>query len=274
MDYRKQKMILILICIAFLSQSCKTYYDNGTVGGSYTYMHTPMAKKDTTISKSYISAKYNKDLTYYAKEKNESGELSYHYGISKSRINYAFGGGLFMGQYKVSNLKKELGNFNKNYLYYGGVIRAKVAYNWPISPNFHWRIIGVQGSWFIERGPFRDLRNGLIDVGDSEEANFFKDSSSTIEEMTNLSFYPYTEFSYRINNSFIITPNFGAGYKLNGLLAFRGFMGLNISYREKVHLWIVMQEVGDDLIRLMNNSFISECPGNNSTIQLGISLAF
>ena len=274
MNYRKQKMILILLCIIFLSQSCKTYYSDGIAGGTYTYMHTPMPEENTTISKHYISARYNKDLTYYAQEKNKSGELSYHYSVSKPHINYACGGGFFMGQYKVVNLKDKLAKLNNNYSYYGGAIRAKIAYNWPISPNFHWRVIGLQGSWLIERGPFRNFKDQLIDVGDFEVTNFFKNSTKVIKDITNFSFYPYTEFTCKIGDSFLITPNFGLGVKLNGILAFRSFMGLNISYREKINFWVITQKVGNNLVHQVNNNFISENLGNNSNTQLGVSFAF
>jgi len=274
MDLRKLKTILLLLCIACLSQGCKTYYGNGIAGGTYTYMHTPMSKKNTTICKNYISARYNKDLTYYAKEDNKFGELSYHHAVSKSYINYAIGGGFFMGQYKVANLKDELADLNKNYLYYGGVVRGKVAFNWPISPNFHWRVIGIQGSWLIERGPFRNFKKDLVDLGNSEAGLFFKNATSTTKDLSNFSFYPYTEFSCKIGPSFIITPNIGLGYKINGIADFRTFMGLNVSYQEKVNLWIVMQEVSDGIDSQINNDFISECQGNNSNIQIGISVAF
>lgn len=51
-------------------------------------------------------------------------------------------------------------------------------------------------------------------------------------------------------------------------------MGLNVSYQEKVNLWIVMQEVSNGIDTQVNNDFISEYQGNNSNIQIGISVAF
>jgi len=255
---------LNILGLTILISACQAYYGDGTVGGSYSYMETPISVEDEVISKNYIGAKYNKDIAYYEKEKNESGEISFHHSVSKPKVSYAFGGGIFMGNYKVANLQGELIELNGNYNYYGGAIRGKLAYNWSINPHFHWRIIGLQGVWQIERGPFYDFKK-------REDLKLLSESISL--DITNFSFYPYTELAVKLNDTFVLTSNLGLGYRLNNYSLSR-FFGLNISYKEKVTLWSVVQNVDGGVEREFLDLFNSLNKGDNSNMQLGLSISF
>lgn len=266
--------LVLLSGILFIS-SCRTYYGDGLSGGIYTQMQTPMAENDQTVSKNYIGGKYNNDVSYYENEKNESGEISYHHAISKNRVNYAYGVFVFMGKYKVADFKNTLENLNNNYDYYGGGIRAKVAYNWPISRNVHWRIIGIQASWYMERGDYYEFKKYLIDLNvfEDEDQEMLKNMIGTVNDFTNITFYPYTELAFKIGDSWQITPHAGFGYKINRLASFRFFTGINISYKQ-ISIWGSTQHIGSSLDRLINNDFIENNVGNNTHTQLGLAWSF
>jgi len=264
---------LCLLCSVLFIGACRTYYGDGLAGANYAHMQTPMAKKGESISKNYIGGKYNKDVNYYENEKNESYEVSYHHAVSKRCVNYAIGAFAFKGNYKVVDLQSSNKNLNKNYDYYGGGIRAKVAYNWSISPRVHWRIIGLQASWYMERGDYYNFKRDLIDLGEFEDEEIMKDMVGGIKDFTNITFHPYTEFVFRIGDSWQIIPHAGFGYKLNNLMSLRFFTGLNVSYRQ-FSIWGSVQHVGTSFDRLINNDFITKNAGSNTHSQLGLAWSF
>jgi len=152
-------------------------------------------QKNTTISVSY-----NEDVAYYLGEKNKSGEFSLHRSVSKPKINYAFVGGLYAGIYDVKNLSNSLEKLNKKYVYHGGIVRAKVAYNTIRSPNFHWRVIGIQGSWYLERGPFLDFKNDLINTNSFDSTGILKHGTQTIQISAILRSTPTPNLFLRLAN--------------------------------------------------------------------------
>lgn len=270
----KNSTSVVISLLILLFTSCKTYYGDGLVGGIYTPMHSQMADKDTSIVKHTIGVTYNQDIAYYLREKNQSGELSFHRSVSKPKVNYAFGGGLYAGTYDVKNLSNDLEKLNKKYIYHGGIVRAKVAYNAIKNPNFHWRVIGIQGAWYLERGPFLDFKNDLINTNNFDTTGILKHGTQTVRDFSNISLYPYTEFIFKAGESFTLSPSLGFGTKINEILGFRGFLSLGISYKNKLNMWATHQKVGSGFIRQLNNQFLSQSTGNNVHSQIGISYFF
>lgn len=272
--YSRVISLLTLFSVFFLFQGCRVYYDEAMSGGDYSYMHTPIyeeGKDDNAVQS--ISAKYSKGITYYGNEENQSGEISYYYGESKKHVNYALGFFVFGGEYKVDNLKGSLSDLNDDYSFFGGGIRGKIAFNLPISEDFHWRVFGLQGTWYIERGSFYNFKKELYNIGEFEDANIMEDFIGFSNDITNFSIYPYTEFVIKLGDSWSLTPNAGLGYKMNRVGAFRSFVGLNLSYKN-FNIWGVSEYAIVSLNKEIVNDFLSLTGGDNNISQIGISLCF
>jgi len=267
-------IIQLCICssILFIS-SCRTYYGDGLAGGIYTHMQSPMAEGEESVSRNYFGGKYNQDVNYYENEKNESAELSYHHAVSEEHVTYAIGAFGFLGNYQVKNLPSKFEDLNGYHSYYGGGIRAKVAYNVPLSNKTHWRVIGVQSSWHIERGDYTRFKDKLRRLENIENGDAINYGINTTHDFSNLSFYPYTEFAIKIGESWQLTPQFGFGFRLNELIALRGFAGLNVSYKG-LHIWGTLQDVGMSLDRVLLSDFSSRQMGDNNHFQLGMAFSF
>lgn len=267
---------IIHLCIfsgIILVSSCKTYYGDGLAGGIYTHMQTPMTEGEESVSRHYIGGKYNQDVNYYEDEKNESAEFSYHYAVSEEHVTYAIGAFGFLGNYQVKNLPRKFEELNGDHSYYGGGIRAKVAYNIPLNNKVHWRVIGLQSSWHIERGNYSSFKNKLRRLENIENGDAINSGINASHDFSNISFYPYTEFAIRLNDSWQLTPQFGFGLRLNELIALRGFAGLNISYKG-LHIWGTVQDVGMSLDRVLLSDFSERQMGSNSHFQLGMAFSF
>lgn len=258
--------------ILFIS-SCRTYYGDGLAGGVYTHMQTPMSNDEGSVSRNYIGGKYNQDVNYYQDEKNESAELSFHHAVSDYNITYAFGAFAFLGNYQVKNLPNKFEELNGDHAYYGGGLRAKVAYNLPLSSKVHWRIIGAQISWHFENGDYSDFKDELRQLEKLEDDDILNSGINSTHNFTNLCLYPYTEFAIKIGDSWQLTPQFGFGLRLNELMALRGFTGLNVSYKG-FHVWGVVQDVGMSLDRVVLNDFKARQIGDNNHFQLGMAFSF
>lgn len=275
---RKSKWLKPFIPLCFLSSilfitSCRTYYGDGLAGGIYTHMQSPMSNDEESVSRNYFGGKYNQDVSYYENEKNESAELSYHHAVSDYNITYAFGAFAFLGNYQVKDLPNTFEDLNGDHSYYGGGFRAKVAYNLPLSPKVHWRIIGVQGSWHFENGDYSRFKDKLRRLENIEKGDVINSGINTTHDFSNLCFYPYTEFAIKIGDTWQLTPQFGFGLRLNELIALRGFAGLNISYRG-LHIWGTVQDVGMSLDRVLLSDFSKRLMGDNNHFQLGIAFSF
>ena len=253
--------------------SCRTYYGDGLAGGVYTHMQSPMSNDEGSVSRNYIGGKYNQDVNYYENEKNESAELSFHHAVSDYNITYAFGAFAFLGNYQVNDLPNKFEELNGDHAYYGAGFRAKVAYNLPLSSKLHWRIIGVQSSWHFETGDYSHFKDKLRQLDKLEEGEILNSGINSTHNFTNLCFYPYTELAIKIGDSWQLTPQFGFGFKLNEIMALRGFTGINISYKG-FHVWGTIQEVGMSLDRLVFNDFEARQMGNNNHFQLGMAFSF
>jgi hypothetical protein len=267
-------MFFSLLCIVFILNGCRAYYDEAMSGGDYAYMHTPIYdENDEDNSVNCLSAKYSKGVTFYENEQNKSGEISYHYGASEKNVSYALGAFVFGGRYNVTNLKGELSPLNDNYSYWGGGLRAKFALNWPVSQNFHWRVIGFQGTWYFERGSFYNFKKDMYDLGKSLEVNMMEDFIGFTNDLTNITIYPYTEFAIKIGDSWSLTPNAGIGYKINRFCAFRSFVGINLSYKN-FNIWGISENALMSMEREIVNDYLSNKEGYNNISQIGISWCF
>lgn len=265
------KFMVLLTVILFVG--CRASYDQAVNGGIYSHMQTPVANKDKNVVKNYISAKYNKDVEYYPNENNISGELSYHIGGATKYLNYAFGGFVYGGEYKVRNWGGNLSYINKDYLFYGGGIRAKIAFNKVFGESVSWRIFGIQAAWSLERGDFHKFKRDLIDLSWYEEGDLVKYAIGGMNDFSNISFFPYTELAIRLNDDFQLGCSAGVGCKLNRILSYRSFATASISYK-KFYFWLTSQDVAVSIDRLVNNDFLYTKVGNSSNFQLGVGVCF
>lgn len=271
--WQKPTLYLSLLCSLLFTSSCRTYYGDGLAGGIYTHMQSPMAEGETSVSRHYIGGKCNEDVNYYENEKNESAELSYHYAVSAKRVTYAIGAFGFLGNYQVKNLPGKFEDLDGDHSYYGGGIRAKIALNIPLSSKTHWRVIGLQSSWHIERGDYSRFKHKLRQLENIENGDAINSGINTRSDFSNLCFYPYTEFAIKIGDAWQLTPQIGFGLRLNELMALRGFAGLNISYKG-FHVWGIVQDVGMSLDRVFLSDFNKRQMGDNNHFQLGMALSF
>lgn len=271
--YFKPITQLSLFAVVFSILSCRTYYGNGLAGGIYTNMQTPMAEDENAVSKNYIDGKYNCDVNYYEQETNESAELSYHYAVSEKHITYAFGVFGFLGNYQIKNLPQKFEDLNGAHNYYGGGFRSKVAYNVPLNSRVHWRVIGLQSSWNFEKGDYNRFKDKLRQLENIENGEVINSSINTTRNFSNLCFYPFSEFAIKIGDSWQVNPQFGFGFKINEIMAIRGFTSLNISYKN-VHIWSAIQNVGISIDRVLLSDFSSRQMGDNNHFQLGMAFSF
>lgn len=215
--------MLLLVCL-FLT-GCESVYLAGYAGSEYHHMETPFAAKDTLITAHYLKGGIQEGTKYYKKEKNDIEYLGYHYAISKDYFSFAVGANAFHGKYTVNSFTGESSDLNKAYDYWGGEVLAKVNLNIPVSDYFHWRIIGAQMSWNMERGPFYDFRDDLVRLEEEmEEGATFMDTA------TNLSFYGNTEFYFHPAKDFYLGINYALGFVLKHV-SFSSIVGANIEYK-------------------------------------------
>lgn len=271
--WQKPTIYFSLLCSLLFTSSCRSYYGDGLAGGVYSPMQSPMAEGEESVSKNYFGGKYNQDVNYYEDERNESAELSYHHAVSEENITYAFGAFGFLGNYQVKNLPAGFEDLNGDHSYYGGGLRAKVAYNVALSTKTHWRVIGLQSSWHIERGDYTHFKDKLRKLENLEKGYTLNSSINSTDDFSNLCFYPYTEFAIKMGDSWQLTPQVGVGFRLNEISALRGFVSLNLSYKE-FHVWGTVQDVGMSWDRVLLSDFSTRQMGDNNHFQLGMAFSF
>lgn len=272
----KQNQLIILMSVLLsmsILSSCKTYYDQGLNGGKFSYMETPFYSKDGGNHKSYISAKYNKDVKYYEGEENMSGELSFHRGGSLKYMNYSYGAFLYGGEYKVRNLKDKFESLNGDYNYYGGGLRGKIAFNIPFSTKFNWRVAGVQLAWSMESGPFDDLKDDLYhlnDIDENDDHKVIKPSLNFMNNATNFTVYPYSEIAYKFTNDFEFVLGTSFGYRMNRLVELSNMTYCSLKYK-RVSLFFIKGVVAPSFARVVNDDFIMQDNKVEDTYHIGLS---
>ncbi|MGB5990079.1 MAG: hypothetical protein WBG43_10090 [Marinifilaceae bacterium] len=220
------KIILYaFVLISLFLSSCNSLYLAGYTGSEYHHLETPFAKKDSTVTAHYIKGGIQEGVKFYKKEKNDIQYVGYHYAISKSYFSFAAGVNAFHGNYTVNSFINESVSLNKGYDYWGGEILAKVNVNIPISEHLHWRIIGAQMSWNMERGPFYDFRDNIVKMDEAME-----DAATFMDTATNLSFYGNTEFYFHPAKDLYIGINYAFGLIFK-YLSFSSIVGANIEYK-------------------------------------------
>lgn len=183
---------LLFLSVIFLS-SCQSLYQAGYAGSEYHHLETPFCHSDTTVTAHYLEGGVQEGVEYYKNEKNDIQFLGYRYALSGRYFGFAFGGNVNHGKYKVNSFVNEMSHLNKSYEYWGGEFLAKANVNIPISQFIHWRIIGAQISWNMERGPFYNFRDDLMKLDEEMEigTTFFDTAAS---------------FSFYVDSEFLINP--------------------------------------------------------------------
>lgn len=220
-----RKIIYLLILISLFFTSCQSVYLAGYTGSEYHHLETPFAQKDSTVTAHYLKGGIQEGVEYYKKEKNDIEYLGYHYAVSKNHFSFAVGGNAFHGKYTVNSFTGESANLNKGYDYWGGELLAKASFNLPITESFHWRIIGAQMSWNMERGPFYDFRDNIVKMDEEME-----DGATFMDTATNLSFYGTTEFYFNPAKDLYIGMNYALGLILKHV-SFSSVVGASMEYK-------------------------------------------
>jgi len=228
--------IILILCISIvLLSSCQSLYQAGYAGSEYHHLETPFCHADTTVTAHYLEGGIQEGVEYYKNEKNDLQYLGYRYAISGRYFGFAVGGNAFHGNYKVNSFVDDMAHLNNSYDYWGGEFYAKTNLNIPITQFFHWRVIGAQISWNMERGPFYDFRDDLVKLDEEMEmgTTFFDSAAS-------FSFYVDSEFLFNQAKDFYLglSSALGTSMKYVNLsfvggisLEYKG-VGLKCSYRE------------------------------------------